>query len=111
MQRTKGAVGEREAAAALSAQGIGVSRLARNGVDGAADLGGDGVVVEVKRRRRLAQLTRWMSQAQDACDTTHQLGIVMMREDDGEWIVCVRLDDIGLLASTLSAHRCALMSQ
>ncbi len=95
----------------MAVHGLRVDRLARNGVHGAADLGGDDVVVEVKRRRRMSTLMRWMGQAQDACDSTHTLGLVVCREDDGEWMLCLRLADIELLAATLARHRCAAMSQ
>ncbi len=93
MQRRKGANGEREAAAALTAIGISAERTARNGVHDAPDVTATGLRVEVKRRRRMIHHS-WMGQAlaTRGCDT--DVVAVMSRPDGGEWLVTVRLSDL-----------------
>ena len=109
MQRTKGASGEREAAKALGMVGLRVARMARNGVPGAEDLRGEHLVVEVKRRNHIPVL-RWLQQAIDASDPVTDLPLLMMREDLGPWIMCVRLTDLDLLICQLEQHRVAAMN-
>lgn len=96
-QRAKGARGEREAAAALTAvTGRVFVRSARNGVDGATDVAPcdpalAAMSIEVKLRSTLT-LARWMQQAQG--DNPLLLPMVLTREDGGPWMACIRLQDL-----------------
>lgn len=90
MQRTKGATGEREFFALVSAH---LGKTVKRELGQARDGGCDGVcgplLFEVKRRQRIAIL-RWMEQARRAASTRQGLArgaCVAMREDDGEWMV------------------------
>lgn len=92
-QRRKGAAGEREVCAYLS--GIFDERVKRNlsqSRDGGDDIRVAGLVVEVKRRKRIAVL-RWMEQAKRAAGDGG-VPVVVMREDDGKWYGLVRLDHL-----------------
>lgn len=109
-QRRKGAVGEREAQEALAAHGICAPRQARNGVAGGADLAGDGIVVEVKRRKGLIAIESWLAQAETAAQPTGALPCVMCRSDSRRWILALRLDDLSDFVRLLSQHRCELMA-
>ena len=107
-QRRKGAVGEREACDALAAHGLCCPRQARNGIDGGCDLAGSGIVVEVKRRHHLG-ITAWMQQAIESRVRPDDVPIVMCREDAGEWIICVRAEDLSDMMAVMQAHRSDLM--
>ena len=91
MQRAKGARLEREAALALQGvTGAMWERCARNGVAGAIDLcchaPWDGYAVEVKGRHAISVI-RWLEQAEQS----GRPGVVLMREDHGEWVILLRL--------------------
>ena len=89
--RAKGARLEREAAHALNAEfGVGASRSARNGVDGAADVLAPGLAVEVKGRRSIGAV-RFLEQAAAAIDLEGRTPLVLMREDGGPWVLMVEL--------------------
>ena len=98
MQRRKGAQGERDAKDYLWACAcLRVERNARNGVKDAADLVGDGMVFEVKRRKSLA-FHKFIKQAGKPItddwgkvrpDTT--LIGVLSREDNGCWALTIPL--------------------
>jgi hypothetical protein len=97
--RTKGKVGERQAAKAIMQHlGLEVRRTAQ--VDGklSADLiGWPGVHVEVKSRHRIAALGFLRQAERDATDGN--IPTVLMRENgDTEWAVMVRLSDLPELA-------------
>ena len=106
-QRNKGARGEREAVDALGDVGIIVERNARNGLS-TADLVGDGVSVEVKRRARIPQ-DAWLQQAIDA-SAGKTLPMMVMRSDGGKWILCIELARLETLCAELAAHRIRLMN-
>lgn len=96
-QRRKGAVGERDAVHYLQAcTGLKVERNARNGVEDAADLVGDGMVFEVKRRKRLA-FHEFLRQAGRAVQKDGKLVPestlrgVLSREDQGQWVLTIPL--------------------
>lgn len=97
MQRRKGAVGERDAAEDLrSCTGLEVQRNARNGVLDAADLVGDGMVFEVKRRKRIAfhEFLRQAGRAIQKDGRTVPENIlrgVLSREDHGQWVLTIPL--------------------
>lgn len=105
-QRRKGAVGEREAAAALHCAGLSVTRQARNGVDHGCDLAGKGIVVEVKRRAGSLLMDTWMRQAIASKIDSDDIAIVACRSDRGEWLVCIRAQDFGRAARLRDEHRC-----
>lgn len=115
-QRQKGVRGEREAADCLSSIGIAVERLARNGVDGASDLAGQGIVVEVKRRRSLIA-EKWLSQCEESLsgysrtNDPETLCALMMRGDNGRWILAIRADELDGLCQVLRRHRIAIMDR
>lgn len=104
-QRTKGANGEREAAKELAEfTGLIVTRQARNGVAGGADVAGDGIVVEVKRRGGGLIIENWLKQAEASRVRPIDVPIVLARADSKEWIVCVRLADIKDLCEVIADH-------
>lgn len=95
-QRAKGARGELEAADKLSkVLGIKAERSARNGVKGAGDLvtNLDGWRIEVKRYARLTVESKFQKVELDAALNGEQ-ALMMMRADDCEWLVVMRLDSI-----------------
>lgn len=80
--RRKGAQGERELASLLP----GARKISRSGYTG-PDLEWRDRHVEVKRRKSgtgFRMIISWLQDAQ----------MVMMREDRGEWIVAMRLDEL-----------------
>jgi hypothetical protein len=96
-ERRKGAVGERDAVHYLrGCTGLIVERNARNGVEDAADLVGDGMVFEVKRRKRLA-FHEFLRQAGRAVQKNGKvvpeptLMGVLSREDQGQWVLSIPL--------------------
>lgn len=97
-QRRKGAEGERDAARYLWACAcLTVERNARNGVKDAADLVGDGMVFEVKRRKSLA-FHKFLKQAgkplTDDWGKVRSDGTlcgVLSREDNGAWALTIPL--------------------
>jgi len=105
--RTKGKVGEREAAKAL-AKNLGPQADPRRGVQyqggpDSPDVVGalPGFHPEVKRLKRIAAC-RFMDQAtRDAGSGLRPL--VLMREDCGEWLLIIRLDDIKALCEAYAA--------
>lgn len=108
--RRKGANGEREAAAALRAQGICVTRQARNGVDGSADLAGDGIVCEVKRRNGGLTSARWLEQSCAARVNADDVAILLQREDQGAWLLTLKLADLWAFCAVADRHKCELLS-
>ena len=84
--RTKGAVGEREAAVFVGQWWPGANRglgQARDGGD-ACDVEGTPLWLEVKRRKRIGPLA-WLRQAEEASDG--RLPVVLMRADgDTRWV-------------------------
>lgn len=105
-QRRKGACGEREAAQELcDSVGLIVSRQARNGIDGGADVAGDGIIVEVKRRDGGLIVETWLQQAERSRVRPVDVPIVLARADNCAWIVSVRLADLGDLVEVIGAHR------
>jgi anionic cell wall polymer biosynthesis LytR-Cps2A-Psr (LCP) family protein len=95
-QRAKGARGELEAAEQLrKVLGIKAERSARNGVKGAGDLvtNLDGWRIEVKRYARLTIESKFQKVELDAALDGEQ-ALMMMRADDCEWLVVMRLDTL-----------------
>lgn len=84
-QRRKGQVGEREAAALLSAEfGTVCKRTLDQPRDGGSDIDLPPFSVEVKRRKRLS-LHAWVKQAAAAGGTP----VVLARGDGEEWVAIV----------------------
>lgn len=105
-QRRKGAVGEREAAQELcDSVGLIVTRQARNGIDGGADVAGDGIIVEVKRRDGGLIVETWLQQAERSRVRPIDVPIVMARADNCAWIVSLRLADLGDFVQVIEQHR------
>lgn len=95
--RRKGAVGERDAAAAITQHlGVKCSRMGRNGRT-AEDLDHAlaGVHFEIKSRKGIAAM-EWLEQAEEDCGD--KVPVVVMRENRGEWCALVRLSDLPALA-------------
>ena len=97
-QRRKGAAGERDAKDYLwSCACLTVERNARNGIKDAADLVGDGMVFEVKRRKRLAfhnflrQAGRPITDDWGKVTPDGTLMGVLSREDNGCWAITIPL--------------------
>jgi len=107
-QRRKGAVGEREGAAVCEIFGLNVSRQARNGVDGGADLAGDGIVIEVKRRTAMV-LEGWMKQAEESRVRPIDIAVVLARQDSSDWILSIRMKDFDEFIRLTNTHRLAIM--
>lgn len=105
--RTKGAVGERECAAAFeAATGIATHRSAqRTGKHGDADLScAVPLHLECKRKARIAALRNLRQAEADAIDG--RVPVAIMREDrDTEWAVMLRLRDVVQFAETVVAAR------
>lgn len=101
MQRTKGARYENEVMAMLSSRwGIKARRLLGQARDGGADGFIPPFVFEFKRRKELKTLTGWLQQCVDAlprfekeCKITPPVPVVVMRADNGESMVLMRLSD------------------
>ena len=91
--RSKGAVGERQAAAKFREYGYEVRRGQQYcGANGDADIvGTPGIHVEVKRRERLDVY----GAVDQAChDARHnELPVVMWRKNDCEWLMTMRFED------------------
>lgn len=95
-QRRKGAAGEREFFAWLSTRiGQRVTRRLGQARDGGLDGQVGRLAIEVKRRRGIAPL-RWHEQVSKAAG--ERVGVVMMREDRGDWFVLLRAADFLPLA-------------
>jgi Holliday junction resolvase-like predicted endonuclease len=93
-QRTKGAVGEREVCAILSAAlGKKIERNIGQARDGGCDINAGSLVVEVKRRKTLTTFRAWYEQARAAVTRTGDIPIVVMREDGEDFMVALSLTD------------------
>ena len=98
MQRAKGARGELEAAEKLQQHlGIRAERSARNGVLGASDL--DTSMPqwkwEVKRYARLGvESLLQKAELDQASSVAHNFTALLMRADDCEWMLVLRLHDV-----------------
>jgi len=104
LSRTKGAGGERELCALLSdAFGQVVKRKLGQARDSGHDIDLPPFRIEVKRRKRIANLYEWMGQASNTfCFVLHPDGtktdlsdtpVVALRADGKDWLVVMRLDD------------------
>ena len=92
MQRRKGAGYEREIVNILKiALSADIARNLNQSRDSGADILCKNWVFECKRRRKLS-FTKWMQQAKSDCLGT-QKPVVVCREDDGENLVILRLND------------------
>jgi hypothetical protein len=110
MQRNKGARGELEAAEMLRKHlGIAAERAARNGVDGASDLDTSMTFWkwEVKRYARLGvesiMQRAELDQASSAIRLDHTA--LLMRADDCEWLIVLRLHDVPQFLRDLEIQR------
>lgn len=105
MERNKGAAGEREVAAILTAAGFPASRNARNGLS-AEDVAHaiPGVYLEVKRRET-AEIWKWVAQAWAASrdvtappeigpDLYAAVPVVVFRRNRSEWLACLPFADL-----------------
>lgn len=104
MQRTKGAVGEREAAAEWNRHfGTSLNRRcmqSRGGKNDGADLQGqEGLHIEVKRCESLS-VYKAMGQAK-ADKKGDDLPVVLHRRNKEDWLVIVQLDDLPQFVSTM----------
>ena len=90
-QRTKGANGEREIVHIIRDElGIECHRNLDQTRDGGADIFLNPYRIEVKRRRRIANLYEWMQQAEDSCQTGER-PVVAFRADGKGWLAVVPL--------------------
>lgn len=103
--RRKGKTGELEAARYLREHlGLPASRSAQHSGKEQADLRGvPGVHFEVKRRRKIGAC-QFMEQAQ-ADAATGEIPVVLLRPDDGHWLILLDPRDVERLAQRLSASR------
>lgn len=97
-QRTKGAVYEREVALAFSqAFGTKYDRNIGQARDGGNDIDVGPLVVECKRRKTLITLRKWFDQAKAAATGKSAniplIPLIVCREDSGESLAVLRLDD------------------
>lgn len=94
MQRTKGAVYEREVCAAFSAA---TRRVVKRHIGQARDGGNDVTVppftIECKRRKSLKTIEGWLAQAHAACTIEAPIPIVVARSDGGKSFVIVPLEN------------------
>jgi hypothetical protein len=102
-QRTKGATFEREISIEFSrALGMEFKRNIGQARDGGNDIAVGPLVIECKRRKTLGTVYGWLRQAADACssrgsifdiEADPNMPVVVAREDGGESIVIMKLDD------------------
>lgn len=110
--RQKGKRGELEAAKAFEeATGLAVKRTAQVNGKLSADLTGvEGLHLEVKRRHRIASLDFLLQAELDSADIDQSDGgvpVVLMRQDqDRNWAVLLRLDQLPELVSVLAGQSC-----
>ena len=99
-QRRKGAAGERELAAELSAQlGIEIKRVLGQARDGGFDIRVGPFAVEVKRRKRIGLVYEASGQAEESTNKPpFQTPVIAMRADGKDWLVTLRLCDFIKLA-------------
>jgi hypothetical protein len=94
MQRTKGAVYEREVCARFSKS---TGRIVKRHIGQARDGGNDITIppftVECKRRKSLKTIEGWLAQAYAACTIEAPIPIVVARSDGGQSFVIIPLDD------------------
>jgi hypothetical protein len=107
MQRNKGARGELEAAEMLRKHlGIAAERSARNGVEGASDLDTSMTFwkFEVKRYARLGvESIMQRAELDQALRANHTA--LLMRADDCEWLIVLRLHDVPQFLRDLEIQR------
>ena len=99
----KGKDAERELAHALRAVGFVGARRGRQyqGSPESPDVVGiPGIHIEAKRYKRIA-VCRWMDKALTEC--SDKPPVVMMREDQGEWMTMNRLVDLWAVAERMAA--------
>lgn len=101
-QRTKGAVYEREIAKRFSdALGLDCKRNIGQARDGGEDIPCGPFLIECKRRKTLTTIRKWYEQvvrattryAENVAFGFRPTPIVVMREDNGESMVVLTLDD------------------
>lgn len=109
-QRTKGAAGEREVCALLTEEfGRKATRELSQTRDGGHDISYPPFHIEVKRRKRLDTLYKWLGQAENKwCDVLPDdppeavarlaYPTLMLRADGKEWLVVMRFPDWATLA-------------
>lgn len=109
-QRAKGARGELEAAEKLRQHlGLSAQRSARNGVDGASDLDTSMTrwKFEVKRYARLGVESIMQRAELDQATSPLRLDYtaLLMRADDCDWLLVLRLHDVPQFIRDLEAQR------
>jgi hypothetical protein len=98
-QRTKGAVYEREVADRFNdvlelPQSTRIKRHIGQARDGGNDLTVGPLVVECKRRKTLTTIETWLGQAEQATKRTDgMIPCVVARQDKGDSLIVMRLDD------------------
>ena len=70
-----------------------------------ADVAGDGIIVEVKRRDGGLIVETWLQQAERSRVRPIDVPIVMARADNCAWIVSLRLADLGDFVQVIESHR------
>jgi hypothetical protein len=105
-QRTKGAGGEREVCAILtSALGKKIERNIGQARDGGCDINAGSLVIEVKRRKTLTTFRAWYEQAKASVKRNGDIPVVVMREDGGQFMAALSLDDfIRLVGPQIAAE-------
>lgn len=96
-QRRKGSAYEREVAKRFSeALGVEVKRHIGQARDGGEDIQAGPYTIECKRRARIATVSGWMEQAVTAAQRRTPAGVpvVVARQDHGESLAILRLDDL-----------------
>lgn len=106
-QRTKGAAYEREVAQTfndilLLPEDVRVKRNIGQARDGGNDLNAGPLVIECKRRKTLTVVEDWLAQAERAVFSGGQIPCVVARQDQGESLIIMRLDQfLDLAGDTL----------
>jgi len=95
LSRTKGAGGERELCALLSdAFGQVVKRKLGQARDSGHDIDLPPFRIEVKRRKRIANLYQWVDQADSQPGPElSEMPVVALRADGKPWLVVMYMDD------------------
>lgn len=94
MQRTKGAMYEREICDRLTqAVGRKVQRHIGQARDGGNDISVGNFIFECKRRKSLKTIEGWIQQAEAAKKTSEETAVVVMRSDGGKSLVMLSLED------------------
>lgn len=97
--RRRGQDGERELCALLNDEfGIKTKRNLGQERDSGSDVPCGPFTFEVKRRKRVAGLYEWLTQAIDAAEVSETIPALAVRADGREWLVVMTFADWAMLA-------------